>query len=56
MTPRKHDVVQPTIWFIDAILGRVHGVFGVRVALEGLGIDALFGKLASNDKSVLRRY
>jgi hypothetical protein len=31
-------------------------VFGVRVALEGLRINTLFGKLASNNKSVLERY
>lgn len=53
MTPRQHDFVESTVWFVDSILGAVDFIVAVRIGFEGLRIDDLVGELASNNEGVL---
>ena len=52
MSPTQQDIVQPTVWFVNPIFGRVHRVLQVRVVCERVRINDLIRKLAPHDESV----
>ena len=52
MSPGKHDVIQATVRFIDAILCRVYRIIIVGVSLEGFRVYDLVGELAADDKGI----
>lgn len=56
MPPRQHHVVETTMGLVDAILGRIHGVVRIGVALEGVRVDDFVRELAPNNEGVLVEY
>lgn len=52
MAPTQQNVAQPTIWPVDAVIGRIHGVPRVWVVLERVWVNDLFRELAPNDESI----
>lgn len=52
MAPRKHDIVQATVWLVNSIFGRVNGVTRVWVPFERLRVNNLIGKLAADNKGI----
>jgi len=52
MSPTQQNIVQSAVWLVHTVLGRVHGVLGVRVVLERVWINDLVRKLAPHDESV----
>jgi hypothetical protein len=52
MSPTQQDVVQSTVWPVDPVLGRVHGVLQVWIVLERLRVNDLVRELAADDESV----
>lgn len=53
VSPRKHNIIQPTVRLVNPILGRKDRVAIVWVTLEGLGIYDLVGEATADDKGVL---
>lgn len=54
--PAKHHTVEPAVGLVDAVIGAIDRVFGIRVGREGFGEDDLFGESAAYDKCVLDGY
>ena len=52
MTPTQQNVVQSTVWLVNTILGRVHGIPRVWVVLERVWVNDLVRELAPDDKSI----
>jgi hypothetical protein len=49
VSPGKHDVIKPTVRFVDAIFSRVDTILGIGVCSESIGVDNLVGELATDD-------
>jgi hypothetical protein len=52
VTPAQHNVIQPTLRLVYAILARVQWVLRVRIGIKCFWVDVLVGELAANDKCV----
>ena len=55
MTPRKDDVIETAMRWINAAFGIVEGVVRIGVPSKSFGKDSLIGKLTTNHERVLCR-
>lgn len=53
MAPGQHDVVEPAVRFVDAILRRIERILVVGVAFESVRIYIFVRELASDDERIL---